>query len=263
MDRCPICHVSVKEDNLLRHLNDTHPRHPDLPRLREQLKAKPGRMAATKTGRPFRIRRYHIAIMVLIVVGGVGGYYVLSQPSNSSIVTHCGVEGTVVHYHPLLVINVFNPSSVQQPLPYDSTQSADIGFLNRPGFTNPKYYCPADQLHWLHTHDGSGIIHVELPQVVSSPPTLGDFFTIWGEPLGPSQVWTFVGAVQATVYNSDTHVTTHYSSDPASIPLYEPAAGPRGNAYAIPQSLIFNGAYGSGASSGGFSGEIIWLNITS
>src|SRR6266487_4259483 len=234
MDHCPICTVAVKPENLIRHLGDTHPRHPDMPRLREELKQEGRRVAPKKGARPIRLRKYQVAILALVVVGGVGGYYLISQPSGSNIVSACGLEGTVVHYHPLLVIN---HNGVQQPLPYDGTQSADIGYLNRPGFTNPKYYCAVGQIHWLHTHDGSGVIHVELPQTVS-------------------------GQVQAAMYNSDTGSSADFSSNPGSIPVYQPRAGPQGNEYAIPANLIFNGAYGSGASSGFFSGEIIWLNVT-
>ncbi|MDA8345513.1 MAG: hypothetical protein M0Z66_08515 [Thermaerobacter sp.] len=36
-------------------------------------------------------------------------------------------------------------------------------------------------LYWLHTHDASGIIHIESP--IAGPFTLGNFFDIWGEPL--------------------------------------------------------------------------------
>ncbi len=259
-DRCPICNVPVKPENLIRHLNDIHPRHPDTPRLREELKQEVGRGPSKKTVRPFRIPRYQVAIVVLIVAGAAGGYYLVTQPpSASAVVTSCGLEGTVVHYHPLLVINV---NAVQTHLPYVSGSPGDIGYIDQPGYTNSKYYCAASGYHWLHTHDGSGIIHVELPQTVSTAPTLGNFFTIWGELLGPTQVWTFPGQVQATMYDSDTRATADYSSNPASMPLYEPAAGPLGNAYPIPQNLIFNGAYGSGASNGFFSGEIIWLNVT-
>lgn len=35
-------------------------------------------------------------------------------------------------------------------------------------------------MHSLHTHDGSGKIHVEAP--VQRDFTLGDFFAVWGEP---------------------------------------------------------------------------------
>lgn len=259
-DRCPICNVPVKPENLIRHLNDTHPRHPDTPRLREELKQEMGRVPSKKAARPFRIPKYQVAIVVLIVAGAAGGYYLISQPpSASAIVTSCGLEGTTVHYHPLLVINV---NGVQTHLPRDTTQPGDIGYIAQQGYTNPRYFCPAGDYHWLHTHDGSGIIHVELPQLVSTAPTLGDFFTIWGEPVGPTGIWIYPGQVKATMYDSDTHASTDFSSSPASIPLYEPVAGPLGNAYPIPPNLIFNGAYGSGVSGGYYSGEIVWLNVT-
>jgi hypothetical protein len=35
--------------------------------------------------------------------------------------------------------------------------------------------------YWLHTHDASGIIHVESPSERAY--TLGNFFDVWGEPL--------------------------------------------------------------------------------
>jgi hypothetical protein len=34
-------------------------------------------------------------------------------------------------------------------------------------------------LYWLHTHDSSGVIHIEAPNKVS--PTLGNFLDIWGQ----------------------------------------------------------------------------------
>jgi hypothetical protein len=38
----------------------------------------------------------------------------------------------------------------------------------------------------MHTHDSSGIIHMEAPHPY--PYTLGDFFEVWGVKLGPAQV---------------------------------------------------------------------------
>ena len=38
----------------------------------------------------------------------------------------------------------------------------------------------------LHTHDGTGIIHMEAPHPYNF--TLGDFFAVWGVKLGPAQV---------------------------------------------------------------------------
>jgi hypothetical protein len=44
-------------------------------------------------------------------------------------------------------------------------------------------------LYWLHTHDASGIIHIEAPHPIL--PSLGAFFDIWGQPLSPRQVAAF------------------------------------------------------------------------
>jgi hypothetical protein len=38
----------------------------------------------------------------------------------------------------------------------------------------------------MHTHDGTGIIHMEAPRPFNY--TLGDFFSVWGVKLGPAQV---------------------------------------------------------------------------
>jgi hypothetical protein len=43
----------------------------------------------------------------------------------------------------------------------------------------------------LHTHDRTGIIHMEAPSPY--PYTLGDFFKVWGVKLGPAQVGGLTG----------------------------------------------------------------------
>jgi hypothetical protein len=44
-------------------------------------------------------------------------------------------------------------------------------------------------LYWLHTHDGSGIIHIEAPHKFA--PTLRNFFDIWGQPISRKTVWKY------------------------------------------------------------------------
>jgi hypothetical protein len=66
-------------------------------------------------------------------------------------------------------------------------------------------------LYWLHTHDGSGIIHVESPQQRTF--TLGNFFDIWGQTLSPQQVGSAKGTVTAYV-NGQQH-----SGNPRDIQL--------------------------------------------
>jgi hypothetical protein len=70
------------------------------------------------------------------------------------------------HIHALLRIYV---NGLLRPLP------ADIGIDSAKGIESS-----------MHTHDGSGIIHMEAPRPY--PYTLGDFFSVWGVKLGPAQV---------------------------------------------------------------------------
>jgi hypothetical protein len=68
-------------------------------------------------------------------------------------------------------------------------------------------------LYWLHVHDQSGIIHMELPGVMTI--TLGDFFDIWGQPLGSKQVGAQQGRVTAFVNGAPV------SGNPREIVLHE------------------------------------------
>ena len=68
---------------------------------------------------------------------------------------------------------------------------------------------------WLHTHAADGIIHIESP--VKHVYTLGDFFGVWGQQLGPGAVASAVGHVTAFVNGRP------YKGDPQSIPLFSHA----------------------------------------
>jgi hypothetical protein len=52
-----------------------------------------------------------------------------------------------------------------------------------------------DCLYWLHVHANDGIIHVEAPAQQNF--VLGQFFDVWGQPLGPDQVGPAHGTVVA------------------------------------------------------------------
>jgi hypothetical protein len=64
---------------------------------------------------------------------------------------------------------------------------------------------------WLHTHVADGIVHTESP--VTRTYTLGDFFDVWGQPLGSSRVGPARGQVTALV---DGRV---FAGDPRKIAL--------------------------------------------
>ncbi|MDP9111075.1 MAG: hypothetical protein M3M96_05545 [Candidatus Eremiobacteraeota bacterium] len=66
-------------------------------------------------------------------------------------------------------------------------------------------------LYWVHTHDGSGIIHIEAPELTSY--TLGNFFHIWGGSLSRTAVGSLTGPVTAFVNGSK------YDGNLSDIPL--------------------------------------------
>lgn len=71
-------------------------------------------------------------------------------------------------------------------------------------------------LYWIHTHDASGIIHLEAPDIApkqGGPYTLGMLFDIWGQPLQRGNVAGLTGLVTAYVNG------TKYDGDLSAIPL--------------------------------------------
>jgi hypothetical protein len=64
---------------------------------------------------------------------------------------------------------------------------------------------------WLHTHDQTGVIHIESP--VQRTFTLGNFFDVWGQPLSATAVGPAQGAVTAYANGQP------WSGDPAAMPL--------------------------------------------
>ncbi|HUY41138.1 MAG TPA: hypothetical protein VMV82_06175 [Candidatus Dormibacteraeota bacterium] len=99
-------------------------------------------------------------------------------------ITCLTTEQTVLHIHTHLALFV-NGKQLQIP--------AGIGIAPIP---------PQGCLYWVHTHDASGIIHIEAPQIGApsgGPFTLGMFFDVWGEPLTSDDVAGKRGPVTAYV----------------------------------------------------------------
>lgn len=70
-------------------------------------------------------------------------------------------------------------------------------------------------IYWLHTHTPDGMLHIEAPLDRSF--TLGDFFTVWGQPLSPTS---------AASARAGTHEKVKvwvngkaYTKNPRTIPL--------------------------------------------
>ena len=113
-------------------------------------------------------------------------------------------EQTLFHIHAHLTIFV-NGSPRQVP--------AAIGIPGAQATDTPQgpFIETGTCFYWLHTHAADGIIHIESP--VQRTYTLGNFFDIWGQPLGTDRVGPATGHVVA-IYNGQV-----YQGDPRDIPL--------------------------------------------
>ncbi len=108
-----------------------------------------------------------------------------------------GAEGTALHIHQHLDLRI-NGSPVAVP--------AGIGIDESAGFISP-----------VHTHDTSGIIHVE--SNVARDFTLGEFFDIWGVRFTKDSIGGYTASATSTlaVYANGSLVT----GDPRNLVLTE------------------------------------------
>jgi hypothetical protein len=97
-----------------------------------------------------------------------------------AIIASIGVfSATAPHVPSALTIGGIQCSSFEQ-LVFHIHSHLDI-FINGKPFTIPAQIgiIPGKCFYWLHTHDESGVIHIESP--VSRNYTLGQFFDIWNQ----------------------------------------------------------------------------------
>ncbi len=131
------------------------------------------------------------ALVAVLALRGNGGG--APGPSGEATVPCSGTEMLSFHIHAHLEIDIRGAPQVV------------------PANTGIRSTC----LFWLHTHDDTGLIHVEAP--VSADYTLGQFFTVWGQPLSREQV------LEARVApGEEVRVLVNgqpYVGDPRSVPL--------------------------------------------
>ena len=116
-----------------------------------------------------------MAVLIAIIVGVVL-FYPRGPPNPVQLpayLDHCvsGAIPNVYHSHPNLVITI---GGVAQLLPLTFETGNDVGCARV-----------------MHTHDSTGVIHVETDQNVNY--TLGDWFLIWGH---------WAGKTNTTIFNS-------------------------------------------------------------
>jgi hypothetical protein len=132
----------------------------------------------------------------------------------------CDTLMPVQHIHAHLTIIA---DGVQRAIPLA------IG-VNNP-FIVQNFVVAAGCFYWLHTHDATGIVHIEAP--VTTTFNLGQFFAIWGQSLTRSNVAGFSGTVTAyvdsTKYDGDLgavdfqahkQITLIVGAVPDTLPIY-------------------------------------------
>jgi hypothetical protein len=150
------------------------------------------------------------------------------QPEYSALETRLGVlnlptqSDTAYHIHAVLRIYV-NGQQVEVP--------AHIGIDPEGRFLAP-----------LHTHDSSGVIHMEASQAY--PFTLGQFFTIWGVEFTNAQLGAYVADAGhvLSVYVNGTHVSDAVGyvmkpHDHILVAYGKPGSFPRGFNCTFPEGL--------------------------
>lgn len=166
----------------------------------------------TPTGAVWMVR-YVVALLVLLAIAlfVVPRFFQPSPPSSSPARFAAGrrIDGIpctqeILSYHVHAHLSLFSRNHAH-------AVPALVGINNN-----------RDCLYWLHTHDDSGVIHVEAPHPIR--PSLGEFFDIWGQPLsknlvdgirlGPGEqeeIWVnarlFHGDPRAIVLRNHTDIT--------------------------------------------------------
>lgn len=114
----------------------------------------------------------------------------------------CGQGHDAEHYHAHLALFA-NGQQIAIP--------AAIG-IDSAFFRGDSLAIAGKCFYWLHTHDRSGIVHVE-PEETGHTFTLGQFFDVWGEPLSTDGAAGFSGPVAVYVDGQQ------YTGDPRALVL--------------------------------------------
>jgi hypothetical protein len=103
------------------------------------------------------------------------------------------------------------------------------------GITDPVvsdgYVVNGDCFYWLHTHDATGVVHIEPPD--DEDYTLGQLFDVWGRSLGGGSVAGYTGELsvfvdgvrytgdpRSIVFTSRKHISLQVGRPLAPIPMY-------------------------------------------
>ncbi len=169
-----------------------------LAKTRATAKGKGARRPAPKPVREIPILPIAVGSVLVLVAIAIVLYSALNPPGPSKGNVRCDTNEQLA-YHIHAHLSILNGDQGEVSVP------ANIGIRDA---------C----LYWLHTHDDTGVIHIEAPSDQASRAfTLGDFFQVWGQPLDSTHVATLtLKSDQKLVVFVDGK---SYDKDPRTVPL--------------------------------------------
>lgn len=212
MPKCETCGREFStEAALSQHTRDKHGGDP--PRARSEA---PRPVRKQKSLRRRDRHTTALALLVAAVAAGVVIYFVAS-PALAGPPFPAITGESWVHVHPYLVIDIAGANV---------TIPGDVGLVESGTAFEP-----------VHTHDSSGILHIELSQSDASSHnyTLADFFTIWNytaKTAGTSESPSLNGRVLPVVFSS-TDILGFSSNSTYQVSLLVDGHDCRGSSYSL------------------------------
>jgi hypothetical protein len=151
------------------------------------MKQKDRQNRGSKVVREKKIKRFIVIGLIIAVAIGIGFAVASSKLLSGSNAAALAIDGI--------------QCNAAEQLVFHNHAHVDI-FINGQPYTVPSQVgiLPGKCIYWLHTHDDSGIIHIESP--VTRNFTLGQFFDIWKKKLSNTQIFdnTVNGTNPMSVY---------------------------------------------------------------
>ena len=168
----------------------SQPTNKELYNLRRQEKEKI-REVEIKKRQIQKIIKWSAMVLVILIPIGLLGWYIATRPPvpEGEIISRSGL-----HWHPTLAIYVKGEKQ-------EISANIGIGAVHAP----------------MHTHDTSGVIHLEFQGVVKKEDiTLGQFFTHWGK-----DFMVFGSSVRMTVNGKENAELENYILQDKDQRLYQ------------------------------------------
>ena len=140
--------------------------------VRQAIKQKDRQNRASKAIRDKKIKRLVMIGVIVAAAVGIGLAIASSKALSGAGVSASAIDGIQCNNVEQLVSHIH--------------AHLDI-FINGQPYTIPSQIGITDKcFYWLHTHDESGVIHIESP--VAKDYTIGQFFDIWNKKFSNTQI---------------------------------------------------------------------------